>query len=165
MCDSKDVQYIRSPAAMLRSRLATGDDKAPKIDVAAIARAETAIGGMQGSFIESVDADIATIRNEAEAATQAGADAPAHIARIFALALDVRGSGATFGYPLLTEISTSLKDFVAALETMSQRGRDTVEKHAVAMQVVLHQDIRGEGGAVGKELLDGLAKLTAKARK
>lgn len=90
---------------------------------------------------------------------------------------EIRGQAATFNYELLTSISRGLcnaLDHQAAKEkeldgtvkwamkmTIADRV-EVVKAHIDAMQVIMAEEVRGEGGEVGKELISALSVLTAK---
>lgn len=68
------------------------------------------------------------------------------------LALELRGQGGTFGYPLITEFAKMLYDATGAGRREDDAAIEIVKAHVDAMRAVLREGISGDGGAVGREL-------------
>ncbi|MGE5503500.1 MAG: Hpt domain-containing protein [Actinomycetota bacterium] len=76
-----------------------GDPPLPDLDPAALARAEAALDALQDSYAAWLQADLARL----DAALAAG-----DLAGAFAVAHDIKGQAATFGYPRVTELAGEL---------------------------------------------------------
>jgi chemotaxis protein histidine kinase CheA len=74
---------------------------------------------------------------------------------------DVRGLGATFGYTLVTEIASSLCSFIEGLPEIDEEAMDVVQAHIEALRGLLANDIKGDGGKIGREIAGGLAQAVA----
>lgn len=78
---------------------------------------------------------------------------------LYPIAHDIKGQGATFGYPLMTDIAAHLCDRVKLnpgefdAEYMSY-----IKKHIDAMEQILNEKITGTGGDKGLELMSNLAQ-------
>ncbi|WP_374304777.1 hypothetical protein [Ferrovibrio sp.] len=72
------------------------------------------------------------------------------------LAFDIKGMGGTFGYPLLSELAKSLKDFIAKLGIPNEAQLEVISIHIDAMYVVLAQGINKPSPKMEKELLENL---------
>ncbi len=59
------------------------------------------------------------------------------------------GQGASFNYPLISEIADSLRLYLRACGAYSSLKRGVVETHLDAMQEVLDRGLSGEGGDAG----------------
>ncbi len=73
-----------------------------------------------------------------------------------AIAHELRGQGGLFGYPLMTTLALSLYD---ATQTGCAEDDDAiaiVRAHVDAMRVVVRDQVKGDGGAVGRALLSSL---------
>jgi hypothetical protein len=89
--------------------------------------------------------------------------------RILNKAHDIQGLGSTFGYSLVTEIAFLLcritKDIRLRLDErqeVSARTHEAIEAHIRALEMAIGADIEGDGGEVGRRLLDGLRKAAEK---
>jgi chemotaxis protein histidine kinase CheA len=77
---------------------------------------------------------------------------------IFRVAHDLKGQGTTFGYPLVTEISGLLCDFIRlATPSASADMVSVIRAHLSALSLILKQNIKGEGDAATKQLVEKLA--------
>ena len=74
---------------------------------------------------------------------------------------NLKGQGASFGYPLITSIGQSLLDFLRGLEQADGRAMKVAIAHVHALRTVLEKDIAGTGGSRGESLVKRLRELTA----
>lgn len=72
------------------------------------------------------------------------------------LALELRGQGGTFGYPLITEFAKMLYDATGPGRREDDAAIEIVKAHVDAMRAVLREGISGDGGAIGRDLLASL---------
>ncbi len=88
-------------------------------------------------------------------------------AKIFAdinlLALELRGQGGTFGYPLITTFGKSLYDATTSGCREDNVAVEIVKSHVDAMGAVLREKIEGDGGEIGRALLQSLKMAIEKA--
>ncbi len=82
--------------------------------------------------------------------------------RIFLLSHDLRGMGATFGYNLVTTIGASLCNFIEAVNEYDNDAMEVVGAHADALRAIIGNDVKGDGGPVGLELVQSLALAVEK---
>jgi hypothetical protein len=89
--------------------------------------------------------------------------------RILNKAHDIQGLGSTFGYTLVTEVAFLLcritKDIRHRLndgQEVSARTHEAIEAHIRALEMAIGADIVGDGGEVGRRLLEGLRKAAEK---
>ena len=72
------------------------------------------------------------------------------------VAHDMRGQGGTFGYPLISEMAESLYQFTGPNSGMSDNHVEIIKAHIDAMRAVIKNRIKGDGGDVGTQLMNGL---------
>jgi hypothetical protein len=87
--------------------------------------------------------------------------------QIFDLAHDIKGQGGTFGYPLITDIGDELCRLIKAIPAAHHprpSWLSAVATHVRALRLVADKDIRGDGDAIGAELLDGLRAAAARVK-
>jgi chemotaxis protein histidine kinase CheA len=159
MADQSDVQFIRPPMNLSKAKVGTGP---VELDLEAIARAEAAIESAGENFRDWAVEDLTAMEKAlADVRSDHGAQ-EACIKEIFRRAMDMKGQGGSFGYVLITQIGDLLKKFTEDLQQVSARDIDIITAHVNAMKVVIAQDIKGDGGKVGAEIVAGLARLTGK---
>ena len=86
-----------------------------------------------------------------------------YIMEIFRRAMELKGQGGSFGYNLISLVGDSLKRFTECRREAMPRDVDIIAAHVSAMRVVMVEDIRGDGGEVGRAIVDSLYKLTTKS--
>ena len=77
--------------------------------------------------------------------------------KVFLNAHDIRGLGSTFGYSLVTDIAASLCNFVESVDEYDDGVIEVVNAHVDALRGMVGNNIRGDGGKIGREILAGLA--------
>jgi len=85
----------------------------------------------------------------------------ATVESIFTIAHNVKGQGSSFGYQMLTEIAHSLCNFLRNLGDPGDGDGDIIRHHLSAMVVVVDQNIKGDGGELGRQVVAKLQSLVA----
>lgn len=103
------------------------------------------------------------LKNLSELCEQAlGVDAGIGRGKIFMeinlLALELRGQGGTFGYPLISTFGKMLYDATVEGCREDDNAVGIVKAHVDAMRAVLREKIAGDGGKIGRALLESLKK-------
>jgi len=137
--------------------------KQPVFDDGALARADKALEAMSGSFEQWLDADIAKLqgaRNEAERADWSNAA----LDTLWRASHDLKGMGATYGYPLITQIAASLCRLIEtdAGKRAAQANPPLVSAHVDAMRAAVRDRIASTDQPVGKALLGALETEVAR---
>lgn len=130
----------------------SGGDLDPQMQ-AMLAAAEAALA--------SLDADLETLigENMAQAkqglmAAQATPDAAEqYLQQIYAAFHDMKGVGGTFGYHLVTSVAANLCRYLKQKPGTSVTVLHQVERHIKAMERIQRENIAGDGGETGVELL------------
>lgn len=78
---------------------------------------------------------------------------------IFDLAHNIKGLGGSFGYYLMTDIASSLCEYVRYMDNISDIQTDIIAAHATAMDVVITEEIEGSGGDQGNEIIARLQNM------
>lgn len=155
-----DGQIIHAPHNLKKAKIGTGP---AKLDPKVIERAERAMKSMEKDYAVWAQDDLATLE-ATFARFRAGSGDPAESMRtMFRIALDMKGQGASFGYPLITRIADLLAGFLETRESLGAFDGEVVAAHIAAMRAVFAQEVRGDGGMTGSALVDSLNKLIAKA--
>jgi chemotaxis protein histidine kinase CheA len=121
---------------------------------AVLARAEAAVAGLAKDYAAWALGDLAKARAALAGATDDSTQRAQQVEALFRVAHDLKGQGASFGFPLVTRIGQSLcaltRDRALHYEA---RHLDLAKSHLDAIELVLTKGIKGEGGKVGAELV------------
>jgi chemotaxis protein histidine kinase CheA len=129
----------------------------PMFDEDAIARADKTLDAMGASFARWLEADVRQLQTARVAAEAAGWNS-ASLRALFAAAHDLKGMGATYGYPLITQIAASLCRLIET-EDGQQAARANPAlacAHVDAVRAALRGQIASDQHAVGKTVLQAL---------
>jgi len=77
-------------------------------------------------------------------------------------AMQLKAQGGMFHYPLISEISNILVNFLETVNDTDKDVLDIVVAHKMSMNAVLASQIKGDGGKVGRELRDALLDACAR---
>ncbi len=97
----------------------------------------------------------------AEALTKKGSR-DTYFEQINLLAHELRGQGGTFGYPLITIFGKMLYECTGKGCRGDDTAVDIVKAHIDAMRAVLREKIAGDGGEVGRALMEMLKEAVKK---
>ncbi len=136
-----------------------------------LARAEAAVADLAKSYVTWANADVekcaehlATARHAQPGANVAigAVDRPMiAVQALYAVAHNIKGQGASFGFPLMTRLGESLCRLTRTKRSIADRDLDAVQAHLEAMRLVLAQNIGGDGGALGDKLVQHLDALVS----
>lgn len=82
--------------------------------------------------------------------------------KMHTLALELRGQGGTFGYPLISVLGKMLYDTTYEGCREDDNAVEIVKAHVDAIRAVIRERIAGDGGTVGKQLLLSLKQAVKK---
>ena len=85
-----------------------------------------------------------------------GLDRSKIFADIHLLALELRGQGGTFGYPLITTFGKMLYDATTSGCRQDENAVEIVKSHIDAMRAVLREKVEGDGGEIGQAMVASL---------
>lgn len=71
-------------------------------------------------------------------------------------AMQMKAQGSMFHYPLVSDISHILVNFLETVEDMDRDVLDIVIAHKMSIKAVLASHLKGDGGKTGKELREAL---------
>ena len=80
------------------------------------------------------------------------------------IAHELRGQGGTFGYPLITVVGKMLYQITGLGCPTDDNAIEIVKAHIDTMRVVFRDKVTGDGGEVGRDLLEALKKAIARLR-
>lgn len=129
------------------------------------ARAQEMIAALKEEYLDRVSRELALMEEAIHAARKGSAkQRRAAMVTIARLSHEIKGQAGTFGYDLITTIGTSLCDYIAQVKEPGLEHVTVLEIHADAMRAVVSDNIKGEGGEIGRQLLVGIQAVVAKMR-
>jgi chemotaxis protein histidine kinase CheA len=139
------------------------DLKRPVFDDAAIARASDALEAMGESMEAWLDADIEKLQS-ARLAAEASGWALDNIEALATCAHDLKGMGATYGFPLVSKLAASLCRLIETPEgkALAHRQPGLVCAHVDALRAAVRDGIRNDEHPVGRALASALDAEVAK---
>ena len=123
--------------------------------------AEAAIDELREEYEVWIRDDLKTL-HDAVASLRKGDD-PSALERIKILGHDIKGQGATYGYPLLTTVGDLLYIFIERDADVAQRHLDLIDAHVDFMALILSEKIDDQGGLQAQGILAGLQDAAKKA--
>ncbi len=147
------------------------DDVLDADDAAAIAAAEAALAALAAEYPTYAAADLAALHAAFDRlwARFEGAPGPADCAQeaagVFAVAHDIKGQGASFGYDLMTEVAGSLCELLRGRAALDLAEVEAAGAHIAALEDVLARGLTGDGGEDGRALLAALEPARTAARR
>ena len=88
--------------------------------------------------------------------------APDAVKTCVAIAHDLGGYGGTLGFPMVTTLCRSLCRYLRLDRAVLPSAGAVIDAHVAALQVVALQQIKGDGGEVGRALSAELARAIEK---
>ncbi len=153
-----EVEFIYPPDGKLRSRVISGDQTAPAIDPRLIERAEKIVEEMGKGFSDCLGASLSEMQPVFDQTDKGSWDQRRD--RICELAQELRSIAGTFGYPLVTEFCGSLVVYLQSASSNEHRADHIVKMHLDALGVIHRDDVKGDGGDTGRDLVIALGELT-----
>ena len=152
MSEQKTGQMIQTSNAL---RLKVGGGRLGAIDPAAIAKAEAALKSLSGNFTQWLNDEIAKLE-AARQAVRAGGVTAENMESLYLRAHDLKGLGATYGFPLITRIAGLLCRLIDDKSKRHEAPMNLVDAHIDAIKAAARDDIKTEDHPVGKILVQEL---------
>jgi chemotaxis protein histidine kinase CheA len=124
-------------------------------DANAIARAEAALEAISGQFGGWLIEELGKLEEAYQATTLPGAGED-ELGAFYRSAHDLKGLGATYGYPIISEFADSLCRLLDSPEARARAPQQILEGHVKAMVASLSQKITTHQHPIGRALLTEL---------
>ena len=125
-----------------------------------LARAEEATTALRANYTAWARIDVDRTQALLDAAKREPEGARAQLDLLYAAMHNIKGQGASFGYPLVTRIGQSLCRMIAPDRPVEGAVIKVAQAHLDALKLVLEKKIAGKGGDVGEKLAARLESLT-----
>lgn len=126
----------------------------------AFKEAENIVRMMADEYIEKLAVDIDQMKLLAR--SYRGDPSDDNLNNLFRLVHNMRGQGATFGFPLITEIGRTFCRYVRERPEDVRVKPALVDQHLKALQVVYEQSIKGSGDEISQAVIRALAEVVEK---
>lgn len=151
------AEYI-TPPHTIRTKVSGGGPLTSQM----LKKAEEVVQQHAEKYIERAQDQVEALVEVVRDAESETGDRTAIFEKIFLQAHDIRGLGSTFGYTLVTNIAASLCNFVESVEVYDDDVMEVLNAHVDALRGMIGNDVKGDGGPIGREILDGLMQAVAK---
>lgn len=162
--DDESVRIL-PPSYKLKEKIGMDVKMSEIFTAERIAAAQKAIDDTQVEFVEWAQKDLGELENIYETIAKDPEHYPKScIEKIRNIAFSLKCQAGTFGYPLGSEVAKSLYRYTVDHGDYNRDNLIVVRKHIDALQVILQQNIQGDGGTMGTDLMGSLEKLVNKFR-
>ncbi len=153
MTQYKSGQMIQ-PNPALRAKVG-GAPRMGALDPAIIAKAEAALKGLSDNFAGWLNDEIAKLEAARQEVRAQGVDAE-RMERLYLRAHDLKGLGATYGFPLITRIAGLLCRLIDDKSKRLGAPMSLIDAHIDAIKAAVRDSIKGEDHPVGLALVKEL---------
>ncbi|WP_041373291.1 Hpt domain-containing protein [Phenylobacterium zucineum] len=157
MSDQKSGHLIQPSNAL---RLKVGGGRLGAIDASAIAKAEAALQSLSGNFSQWLNDEVGKLEAARQDVRANGVD-PDTMERLYLRAHDLKGLGATYGFPLVTRIAGLLCRLIDDKAKRVDAPMPLIDAHIDAIKAAVRDGIKGEDHPVGQALVKELESRVA----
>ena len=129
-----------------------------------LSEAENVIANMANEYITWVKDDISRLDGFFEQFIQKQDVTSLH--ELFEISHDMKGQGGSFGYNLITTVTGSLCKVIEALQKKAppydEKEISAIKVHIDAIKLVAGEHIKGDGGDIGRQLVEGIDAVKRK---
>lgn len=154
-----DLEII-TPPNTLKDKVREGGPGA--VDLATLERAEHAIADMGDSYLLWVQEDLQKIDVAYKALAAADGDRKTEADAVFQIAHDIKGQGGSFGFDLMTVIGNELCRLIERSEGFGDAEVKAIKVYIDALKLVIQVGMKGDGGADGQALVQGIRQVSDK---
>ncbi|HAH08927.1 MAG TPA: hypothetical protein DCL48_02365 [Alphaproteobacteria bacterium] len=145
------VRFYRFRNA-LREKLAGGQGGAIGLSEEVLAQVQSAMESLAEDYPDWVAKQIVDMRAHHARLIDTPEDRRKTYDLIRCIAQELKGQGATFGYPLVSTFAQSLLDPTAPSAPLTDNNVEIIKAHIDAIAAVMNDRVKGNGGQIGKDL-------------
>ncbi|WP_414696149.1 Hpt domain-containing protein [Phenylobacterium sp.] len=146
----------------LGAKVGGGLGRLGAIDPAAIAKAEAALKSLSGNFAQWLQDEIDKLEAARQQVRAVGATAET-MESLYLRAHDLKGLGATYGFPIITRIAGSLCRLTDDKAKRTAAPMPLVDAHINAIKAAVRDDIKDDTHPVGAVLVKELEAAVSEA--
>jgi hypothetical protein len=162
MSDDEESVRILPPSYRLKEKIGMDVKMSEIFTPERIAAAQKAIDDTQSEFVGWAQKDLVELEHAYRTMEKDPSSVESRSEKVRKIAFSLKCQAGTFGYPLGSEVAKSLFRYTVDHAPYSKESLIVLRKHIDALMVIFQQNIQGEGGKMGEELLGSLDKLVAK---
>ena len=137
-------------------------DAGPGLE-AILARSEKSVAGMHEDYCAVMKSEFKHLQELLVGLTTENGPSPnIALKEIYTRCHDIRGLAATFGYPLVTAVGSSLCKLIDRLGERSLDHIDVITIHIETMAAIVNAKATDDGGKVGQQLTHDISHLVSK---
>ncbi len=131
-----------------------------RIDHEAVARAEAALTALSSKYGDWLQEEVERLDDAREAVRLEGVN-QGTVNKLFTHAHDLKGLGATYGFPIIGRISASLCNLIGGGDGCDSISVPLVDAHINAIKAAVRDNIRDADTSIGAALAGELERHTA----
>lgn len=155
--NSNDPQFFE-PDTRLKTKIGEILKKQPNLSQEAQKQANTLITNSAKDFTEEADFSLSLLAMMMNDRTKFS-DAELFII-LNETAFSIKSRAGTYGYPLASTTADMLLDYLENHKEITPKGFRVIESYVGALRAVIGNQLKGDGGKMGAELLEKLEKLS-----
>jgi hypothetical protein len=150
--EPKTGQMFQTPNTL---RMKVGGGRFGAIDPAAIAKAEAALKSLSGNFEQWLNDELTKLEAARQQVRAQGMTAE-NMESLYLRAHDLKGLGATYGFPLVTRIAGLLCRLIDDKDKRLSAPISLIDAHIDAIKAAVRDSIKTEDHPVGRALVQEL---------
>ena len=151
MQNSSNVKYI-NPPNHLKMKVGGGGIPEDRID-----RAQKMIETFQADFRPEANAFLIQLSNATNAALKnIGTNKKPDNDNMIIPIMQLKANGGMFQYQLLTDVADICLQFMEAIDEYNEEAIDIIKAHENAINIIIKNDLKGDGGQEGYVLVQEL---------
>lgn len=158
MAGNNGGSQVIIPPNRLKSKLG---NKFKSFDADAIAKAEAAIANMSSQFGEWLEEELIKLEAAHQVILQPNIGEK-EMQTFYRHAHDLKGLGATYGYPIISQFAGSLCRLIDSPEGREKAPKELLTAHVNAIVAAVRQKIKEDTNPIGAALLNELRTQVAK---
>ena len=163
MSDEK-IGKVEMPENRLASKVRT--DGPWVVTEKVLEKAQESLAELADDFSDDLSNDVSELVEAMKMIKAGGGDQAAGLKKSFHIAHNLKGKGSTFNYDLLTTVSDQLCRFIEDVAPpLAPLSIEVLELNIGAINIIQSQNLIGDGGEAGEELMKGLEKVIRKREK
>jgi hypothetical protein len=155
--DQKSGHLIQPSNAL---RLKVGGGRLGMIDASAIAKAEAALKSLSGNFAQWLNDEVAKLEAARQTVRTDGVTVDT-METLYLRAHDLKGLGATYGFPLITRIAGLLCRLIDDKAKRVDAPMPLIDAHIDAIKAAVRDDIKDVDHPIGQALVQELERRVA----
>lgn len=121
------------------------------------------IGALAEQYLGWLSKDLDSFSQSLAEVERDPADATEPLKEIFGICHNIKGQGAAFGYELATELGKLVCGITRNKTSLTEIQLNVVQQCLVALRLIIDENIRGDGGQLGREILVRLQAMSLSA--